>query len=403
MTRIVALCAALCATAAALISCGSQEIPSVDRENLFQLSIGRMEDQIDLFRPEGRSRPLKTRLTMRDGIVYISDGNGAKVVKYTSYGDLLSMVYNSEVNPPPLNLRTDAPENEVVTRRAMSYPLYEVGELAVNSKKHVYVEDRLPPDRRTYDAERRTMLDGVVLHFDSEGRFVDYLGQEGVGGTPFPLITGVHVSASDELVVVSRHQLGWNVYWFDKNGNLLYLVLVENADLPKLEGRKSRPSLEQLVPAVDSRKLYLKIDYYKETVDESTNTHAGIGYDGSVLWTMDVATGKYVDSMEVPTLERSEEDGSKRVQTEHIYSFIGASKGGKFFFCAPDTGGYALLVLEAGSPAQRVGFIRVDDDELAFNSFYLSEDGILSALLASEYEAKVVWWRTDRLVGTPHT
>lgn len=390
------------ALAAALVSCAPREVPSIDRENLFQLSIGRLEDQIDLFRLEGRSRPLKTRITMRDGIVYIADGNGAKVVKYTSYGDLLSMVYNPEVNPAPLTLRTDAPENEIVTRRAVSHPLYEVGEIAVNSRKDIYVEDRLPPDRRTYDAEKRSMLDGVVLHFDSDGKFLDYLGQEGVGGTPFPLISGIHVSSSDELAVVCRHQQGWNVYWFDKAGNLLYLVLVENADLPKLEGRKSRPSLEQIVPAPDGRKLYLKIDYYKETVDESTNTHAGIGYDGSVLWTMDVATGKYVDSLEVPVLERVEEDGGKRVQTEHVYSFVGASKGGKFFFSAPDSGGYALLVLESGSPEQRTGFIRVDDDELAFNAFHLSEDGILSALLASDYEAKVVWWRTDRLVGTPH-
>jgi hypothetical protein len=36
-----------------------------------------------------------------------------------------------------------------------------------------------------------------------------------------------------------------------------------------------------------------------------------------------------------------------------------------------------------------------------FNTFHLSGDGILSALLASEFEAKVVWWRTDRFIGEP--
>ena len=384
-----------------LSSCTQKEIPSIERENLFKLSIGRMEDQVDLFRLEGRARPRKTRIAMRDGIVYLSDGNGSKVARYTSYGDLLSMIYDPENNPPPLTLKTDFAESDVVTRRALAYPLNEVGEIAINSRKDVFVEDRLLPERRTYDSEHRMMLDGVVLRFDNEGRFIEYLGQEGIGGTPFPMITGIHVSGDDELAVVTRHMLGWNVYWYDKDGNLLYMVLIERDDLPLLDGKKSKPSLERIIPAVDGQKLYLKIDYYKETVDESTNTRAGIGYDGSRLWTMDVKTGAYLSSIEVPILESYETDGDKKIETERIYSFLGAVKGDKFFFSVPDTNGYALLVLSAGSPEQKRGFIRVDDEELVFNAFYLSEDGILSALLATEFEAQVVWWRTDRMVGEP--
>jgi hypothetical protein len=48
---------------------------------------------------------------------------------------------------------------------------------------------------------------------------------------------------------------------------------------------------------------------------------------------------------------------------------------------------------------QRQGFIRIDDDELLFNIFDLSEEGILSALLLNDWQAKVVWWRTDKLIG----
>lgn len=386
---------------ASLTSCDSKEIPALERENLFRLSIGRMEDQVDLFALEQRGGSGKTRLAMRDGIVYLSDGNGDKVVRFTSYGDLLSMIYNEETNPPPLTLKTDFAESDVVTRRATAYPLNNVGEIAVSANKDVYIEDRLPPERRSYDAERRIMLDGVVLRFNDSGRFTEYLGQEGIGGTPFPLITGLHISSGDEPVVVCRHVHGWNVYWFDAQGNLLYLVLIEQDELPLLEGSRARPSLEKIVPATDARKLYLKIDYYAETIDESTKTRSGIGYEGSRLWTMDVPAGKYVESIAVPVLERLEEEGDKRFQAEHIYSFIGAARGGKFFFSAPDRGGYALLHLESGSDEQKRGFIRVEDSELAFNAFYLSEDGILSALLASDFEAMVVWWRTDRMTGEP--
>ncbi|GAB1481266.1 hypothetical protein MASR2M78_00810 [Treponema sp.] len=123
-----------------LSSCTNNEIPSVDRENLFSLSIGRMEDQVDLFGLEGRQSSLKTRIAMRDGIFYISDGNGAKVVQFTSYGDLLSMIYDSESNPPLLSLKPDSGDSGVVTRRAVAYPLNQPGELAIDSRKHLLCE-----------------------------------------------------------------------------------------------------------------------------------------------------------------------------------------------------------------------------------------------------------------------
>jgi len=400
---MISMLVAALVAAFSLSSCVSREVPSVDRENLFQLSFGRMEDQIDLMGLEGRSRSLKTRISMRDGIFYIVDANGSKIVKYTSYGDLLSMVYDPDTNPPPLNLKGNADTSDVITGRATPYPLYSPGEIAVNTKKDFFVEDRLPPQRRTWDAEHRTLLDGVVLRFDNEGRFLEYLGQEGIGGTPFPMITGLYLSNDDELAVICRHAQGWNVYWFDKTGNLLFLVIIERDDLPIPEGSRSQASLESIIPDPDGRKLFLKIDYYKDTVDESTNTRAGIGYDGSKVWVMDVATGSYDSSIDIPVLERYEMDGDRRVAAEHIYSFLGVANGGKLFFYSPDEGGYALLVMETGSKDRKTGFIRVDAEELMFNTFHLSTDGILSALLATEFEAKIVWWRTDRLIGEPRT
>lgn len=398
---MLALLAAALAALLSLSSCSGRDAPSVDRENLFTLSIGRLEDQIDLFGLEGRPRALKTRLAMRDGIFYISDGNGAKVVRFTSYGDLLSMIYDPETNPPPLTLKTEFDDSDVVTRRAVAYPLNVPGEIAVDSRKHLYVEDRLPPDRRTFDADRRSLLDGVILHFDGDGHFLEYLGQEGVGGSPFPLIIGLHVSVNDEVAVVCRLSTGWNVYWYDRDGNPLYLVRVDRDELPLPKGRDARPSLDSIVAAPDGRKLYLKVDYYRETVDQSTDTRAGIGYDGSLIWVMNVEDGSFQESIEVPAFERTEMENDKKVVSERIYSFIGAARGGRLFLSAPDEGGYALLLLETGSRDQRRGFVRVDDSELMFNAFHLSSDGILSALLASEFEAKVVWWRTDRFIGEP--
>ncbi len=387
----------LLSVAFVLSSCTKPDVLSVERENLFTLSIGRMEDQIDLFGIEGNPRSEKTRIVMRDGIFYIADGAGAKVSSFTSYGDLLSMIYDADSNPRPLTLRPDDGEGGMATRRAIPYPLNSVGEIAVDSRKNIYVEDRLPVDRRSFDKEKRVLLDGVVLRFDKDGHFVEYLGREGVGGSPFPLIVSMEVAYSDELVVVCRVSTGWEVYWFDPDGELLYLVKIDGDDLPRAAEADSRPSLDAIRASKDSRTLFLKIDYYREEVDDSTNTRAGIGFDGSLVWSMNVEDGVYLDSIEVPTLDSEDSDTDRRGASQRIFSFVGAASGDRLFFLAPQESGYALLVLEDGNKVQRRGIIRVDDDELAFNSFGLSADGILYGLLASDFEAVVAWWRTDRL------
>jgi hypothetical protein len=38
-------------------------------------------------------------------------------------------------------------------------------------------------------------------------------------------------------------------------------------------------------------------------------------------------------------------------------------------------------------------------EELRYNDFFLSVDGILSAMLADNFNVKFVCWRTDKLLG----
>jgi hypothetical protein len=78
---------------------------------------------------------------------------------------------------------------------------------------------------------------------------------------------------------------------------------------------------------------------------------------------------------------------------------LGVIRNGRVFLFFPVEGGYSILILAADSREQRRGFIQVDDEELQYNTFNISEDGILSGLLATNWEAKLVWWRTDRLAG----
>ncbi|MDR1654684.1 MAG: hypothetical protein LBR96_01700 [Treponema sp.] len=381
------------------VSCSRQKTAQVTREDLFSLDIGRMEDQIALYQLDGDRGIQGLDLFMRDGLFYISDGNGQKLVRYNSYGDLLFMIYNEETNPPPLTLRANIEDSNRVTRWAFPYPLTLPGRIVVDSRKHIYSEDRLPYERHSVDVESKALLDSVILHFDGDGRFIEYLGQEGIGGSPFPRIIGLYTSIHDELAVVCRLPTGWNIYWYSPSGTLLYLVQLKNEMVPiPPDWPELIPSVDSIAAAPDSRKLYLKVDYYRYTFDESTSIHTGNEADSSRVWIMNVEDGAWLDTIEVPFYEYSYTENERKSSVKMIYSLLGVAENGRIFCLLPLEAGYSVLILGSDSGSeQRQGIIQVNSSELQFNAFSLSREGILSALLADEWNVKVVWWRTDRM------
>jgi hypothetical protein len=359
-----------------------------------------MEDQIALYDLQGGGGARRVDFAMRDGLFYISDGNSGKITRYNSYGDLLFMIYSEETNPEPITLKTNIEDSSQVTRWAFSYPLRMPGEIVVDSRKHIYVEDSLPYERHSYDAENKAILDSIILHFDPDGRFIEYLGQEGIGGSPFPRIVGLYTSLRDELVVVCRVSSGWNVYWYNDSGRLLNLVRLKNSAVPvPPDWPQVFSSVDSIMAAPDGRELFIKVDYYRDTFDESTNTRTGTEPDSSVIWVFNVRDESYIHSAEVPFFESSFSEQGRTVNFRMLYSMLGVIRNRQVFLYFPIEDGYSVLFLDTNSLEQRRGFIKVENSELRFNDFHLSAEGILSALLVDEWQVKLVWWRTDKFIG----
>src|SRR6056297_2463747 len=264
------------------ISCHINEQETLDREKLFELEIGKMEDQLDMLQLRETSVLKKTRILMQDGLFYFSNGNSHKVMEFTGYGDILSLYYNPEENPEPFLLSENAPDNTVSNRRAFQYPFREVGEIALTSDKTLLVEDRVSEMQQEYDEEKQAMLNRVVLRFDQNGQFVDYLGREGSGGTPFPYIESVQVTQSDEIVVISRSIQSWFVYWFSPQGSLLYEAVISRNNLPIPEDLELMPSLGSVSADIDEHLLYLKIDYYGN--DDDDGGKQNVHFQHSRIW-----------------------------------------------------------------------------------------------------------------------
>jgi hypothetical protein len=324
------------------------------------------------------------------------------VARFNSYGDILTMIYNDETNPQPLTLKPKQ-SGENVTRWAFTYPFQKPGIIAIDTRKHIYVEDKLPDERHSFDPESKALLDSVALHFDADGGFLEYLGQEGVGGSPFPRIEGLYASMNDDLAVVCRLSTGWNIYWFDTDGILLYLIKIKNGSVPIPSDRKDAvfASLDSIVAAPDARKLYIKVDYYRDTFDDSTNTRTGSESDSSVIWVMRVEDGIYEKNIETPLYESVYTENNHKVTIKIPYTLLGITEDERVFLYFPEESGYALLILDTreSSGVQHQGNIRVDMDELQFNAFNLSREGILSAMLINDWEVKLAWWRTDKFFG----
>lgn len=430
--------AALCLLPAlsVLVSCGSEPVTGVEREKLFALSYGRFEDQIDLFQLDANHTGPDTQLFMRDGMFYISNSGSKKILQLTSFGDLLSVYYNPDSNPVPSfatqnaartgggNAAGDAasgvpdagPAGSVAagapgtvpaeaagttTRKAISYPFNHPVYLTVDSRKRLFIVDQVPAERFEFDNDEQVALHDVVLRFNPDGRFVDYIGQEGPGGTPFPPITGVYNNGKNETIVTTKTQTGVKVFWYDDAGILLYRVPVSyrNLPIPYEGGTVVQASLEKIIPDPDSRRLYLKIDYYVEVIDKDTKSNAGIAYDRSCVYPFDLASGKYGEKIDIPAFEGTERDNLGTVTYRKPYELLGVTSSGWLFLTTPQPDGYALACVDSHSRRVHKRTLAVRDDELAYNALSLSADGILSALLATQYEASVVWWRTDSLIG----
>ncbi|MDR0403995.1 MAG: hypothetical protein LBH35_10470 [Treponema sp.] len=377
-----------------LSSCARGRISSLARADLFSLEIGPLDNQVNLSNMGNVVSDHRAALAMRDGFFYISDTLGKKIIRYTSFGDLLFVIYNDSDNPPPITLRHGIEDEGVATRWSIAHPLREPGAITVDSRKYIYAADKAEEERQSFDSEDKTLLDTVVLRFNDSGRFVDFLGQEGTGGKPFPRIAGIHASVNDEIAVVSLLSTGWNIYWFNSEGILLYLVHLKRDSIPVPAGRNiSFSSMDSIAVSPDSRKLFLKVDYYSAAADGPAVP------DSSLVWIMNVETGAYEASMDIPFFEYTTTENNQKVTQRLFYFMLGAIKDDRVFLYFPVDGGYSLLVLTADSNDQRLGFIQVRNDELEYNTFNLSAEGILSGLVATNWEARFVWWRTDRLLG----
>jgi hypothetical protein len=392
--RFPALCAAaVCVAALALAGCQRKGIEELVSTELFSLSMGKLEDQVDLFQFENALVERTNSVTMRDGWFYIANASAGKIMVFSSYGDLIFLLYNPQTNPAPTILGPVDPSAGSADSR---------GKVAVASDRTLYVEDAVAEAKAVKDTDRGVTRSRVILRFDRKGRQLGSLGEEGIGGSPFPFVSALYVTSNDQLVVVCRLPGSWEVFWYSREGTPLYQVEISNSNLPAKPQRGTTAVLVSVLPDLQGPLLYLVISFYKDAGDARSPASTAMDAVTTRAYKLDLRTQQYNPAaVEFPANPpHRTKIGLKTIEIPSPPSdLLGVSTNGSFYLLAyTDTNLYTLQILDPSGRVRAQRRVVIEDSELTFRDIHLSSTGIIYGLLADKARAHMAWWRSDLLL-----
>lgn len=347
-------------------ACTRQPAPELAGAELFSLSLGPLDEQLDLFRIGGAAARHATRISMRDGLFYIANGSARKVMQLSSYGDLLLLIYDPRSNPVPAGMAAGA-----ATRRAVPHALRDPSHVAVDSGQRLFVVDAVAG---AVGAGHRQ----VVRRFGAQGQYLGTIGREGAGGRPFPRVQRLTVTADDWLVVTARTPQRWLCYWYDAAG-----ALREQVELPYAGrlGDEAGVLVWEVMPQLTARRLFLFVD----------PAPAADGAGGAPeVRIYDAAARRVTGSFGLP--------GGGEPAAPAYYPLGVTAAGLLFLTRREDDRTHSLVVLGRGGRVVARRRFGLDETGLGFAALGMSAGGVLFGLLAEEARARVVWWRSDLLV-----
>ncbi len=385
---------------------------------LFSLDYGLQDRMLGL--PEGRAGEVE--VYMREGIFHILDPVLKKILRTSSYGDLLSSIYDSETTPSPsFGMTYDRPAKETGAGTLLNEGRYAVrtifflpSRLSVDSAQKIYLADRLDDqDSGAFDPLTGSYGGWIIRRFGENGRELPYLGREGSRGSAFPRILRTDCLSDDSIVVVSTSGSFYTVYRYSSDARLLSSFGIDTAALPiplelvdsnKNSGStgKIRADVENLIPmkTASGFSVILKLNYYRETSDPATLINTGLENAGSWIFSMDGTTGSQNFGFQ---LELSENAGE-----EEEWDFLGVH-GDNFLLSSPQrqpggklgdkTSGQsrgeesrALRLVDPSGKALGACEIRIPAGAGLLKSLRVSSTAQLYGILLGRDEAKILWW-----------
>lgn len=380
-----------------LFSCEINGRSKLEKESLFSIPLGKLADEIDYFQRESLQFSSDNDLYMKHGFFYVSNGRSGKLMKFNSYGDILSLIYNPDRNPYPAELMSRDTDNSDVNRQVIPWPFNSPSSIAV-LEEDIFIVDKVAFNRQIKEA--MSLKDRNILHFSDKGEYKNFIGLEGVGGQPFPYIENIWVSDKSELIVLYRTRSSdnesWFVNWYTLNGNLRYSVEIREKSIPMPAGETDLIiSLDNIIPDLSRYELYLKLTYFRKD-KESSDEEALISDDFGGILIFNVPESKWHSWSRLPEHKITIDE----MEIDSPYTLVGSYKDNLLFISLGPGNTYNLLVKNNEGRFEHERILELGDYDIIYKEFFLSDEGILNAMVFTDEDAKIMWWRTDKLLNS---
>ncbi|MBN2618665.1 MAG: hypothetical protein JXR64_10200 [Spirochaetales bacterium] len=368
------------------------------KEDKFTLPIGNMDNELDFFAREDVPFSLTSDIFMSKGIFLISNGNGKKIMKFNSYGDLLEKISpdkNSDISNPdftqwsfnkPGNISST--ENYIYITDTLDY------ESALTDQ---YIDKSYDTSKDKSNKEKHILNEQIVTVFDIDGKYINYIGQEGLGGTPFPYIKNIYSDINNRLIVVTQTTYFWIIFRYTEEGTLIGKSIIEIEYLPQLENEENTTTqINNIIPDRNKNRLLIDLTFYKKIYDEKTDDIISIDTIKSRIYYFDLNEGKYISWMDVPEVKKDDE------QLSRYYVLIDVVFGKYIFFKSSSIDGISEYLTITNENGYIIGDydLNIDNSNIIYSNFYVSNtEGILTALLCTEYAGGITQWRTDKILN----
>ncbi len=383
-------------------SCRDTDPSQLKRETLFNIKYGKMDDQLDMSYTRSTVTTYPALIKMVNGIVYVMNGNLRKIMKFTSYGDIIAVIGKRDSNSSPILVEENDPEKEVVNRKAVFFPFNNIETFKVYKRQYIYVSDLLPQERYEYDERNGVMLSNIIYKFDNNCNFINSLGQDGIGGIPFPFIKSIETNNNNDIIVVTITQTKQIVFWFSEKGELKYKIELDEDLMPyPSEDKDLYYSIETIKIPDEGYYLYIKTQYYEKTVDPTTGIQTDSDFYKSYINVLDIKAGKYINMIEIPDMYTvSESQGNFMEQhLQVLYNFLDIIDN-KYIFLSSiiNDKTMQILVLDTEGKVEGQSRINIDFEKYHHIDVDISNEGIISAILAGDSEATIAWWRANSIL-----
>lgn len=354
----------------------------LERQDLFSLEYGAYGKTIS-FSTKG---DVLLDFDTREGIFHILDIPSRKVLRLSSYGDILSVLFDPRSSlPPEFMPSTEIKEgtssestisSQTPGRYAAPAIMTAPSLVAIDSAQTLYIVDK---------PAAPLVGDAVIRRFGALGREQKFIGQEGLESTPFPPIIALHIMGDDSLGIVSSLSEGYLLHRFSSEGVLLSAIKLDSGGVPLGIAGNYRQNVDSISMkgAGDTFEIALKIDLYAETLEKKSGASAGFDAVESWIATIDGTSGQIINKLRV---------WSKSLNTEN--PVLLGQRDDDYVFMQPGTNmfNYSVSLVDAKGKVQERFRMELPQDMKLVSRLKLVQGNRLSGVVGGEDSVLVLWW-----------